>query len=92
MKYFYIIISLLLIACSTSTKESNQKLEDIPFIPLAQDIKSSNSFLSANELSSIQTEIKSGRVEAALKDFTLFWKQQTSNEIVINHNLNVTSS
>jgi len=91
MKYFYILFSVFLIACSTNTTESSQKLENIPFIPLPQVIESSNLFLSANELSSIQTEIKSGRVEAALKDFILFWKQQTSNEIVINHNLNNSS-
>jgi len=88
MKYFYIIISLLLIACSTSTKESNQKLEDIPFIPLAQDIKSSNSFLSANELSSIQFKVKSERINVAVEDFKKFWKEQTSYEIAINNSLN----
>ena len=91
MKSFYIIFSVFVIACSTNTISSSQKLENIPFIPLPQVIESSNLFLSANELSSIQTEIKSERVEAALKDFTLFWEQQTSNEIVINHNLNNSS-
>ena len=91
MKYFYIIFSVFVIACSTNKIASSQKLENIPFIPLPQVIESSNLFLSANELSSIQTEIKSERVEAALKDFTLFWEQQTSNEIVINHNLNNSS-
>ncbi len=88
MKYFYIIISVLLVACSASTKESNQKLEDIPFIPLTQDIKSSNSFLLANELSSIQFKVKSKRINVAVEDFKKFWKQQTSYEIAINNSLN----
>ena len=88
MKYFYIIISVLLVACSASTKESSQKLEDIPFIPLTQDIKSSNSFLLANELSSIQFKVKSKRINVAVEDFKKFWKQQTSYEIAINNSLN----
>ena len=88
MEYFYIIISVLLVACSTSTKESNQKLEDIPFIPLAQDIKSSNSFLLANELSSIQFKVRSERINVAVEDFKKFWKEQTSYEIAINNSLN----
>lgn len=88
MKYFYLVISVLLISCSTTKKESDQKLEDIPFIPLAQEIKSSNSFLLANELSSIQIEIKSERIDAALIDFKIFWKEQTSYEIPINNSIN----
>ena len=88
MKCFYIIASLIFVNCSTNTVNYDQKLENIPFIPLPQVIESSNLFLSVSELSSIQTEIKSERIEAALKDFTNFWEQQTSNEIVINPNLN----
>ena len=88
MKCFYIIASLIFVNCSTNTVNYDQKLENIPFIPLPQVIESSNLFLSVSELSSIQTEIKSERIEAALKDFTNFWEQQTSNEIVINTNLN----
>ena len=88
MKYFYIIISLLLVACSTTTKESNQKLEDIPFIPLAQEIESSNSFLLANELSSIQIKVRSERINIAIEDFKIFWKEQTSYEIPINNIVN----
>ena len=87
-KKFYIIISVLLIACSTTTKKSNQKLEDIPFIPLAQEIKSSNSFLLANDLSSIQIKVKSERINVALNDFKKFWKEQTSYEIPINNIVN----
>ena len=85
MKHFYIIISVLLVACSTTTKESNQKLEDIPFIPLAQEIESSNSFLFANELSSIQIKVRSERINVAIEDFKFFWKEQTSYEIPINN-------
>ena len=88
MKYFYLVISVLLISCSTTKKESDQKLKDIPFIPLAQEIKSSNSFLLANELSSIQIEIKSERIDAALIDFKILWKEQTSYEIPINNSIN----
>ena len=88
MKCFYIIASLIFVNCSTNTVNYDQKLENIPFIPLPQVIESSNLFISVSELSSIQTEIKSERIEAALKDFTNFWEQQTSNEIVINPNLN----
>ena len=88
MKCFYIIASLIFVNCSTNTVNYDQKLENIPFIPLPQVIESSNLFISVSELSSIQTEIKSERIEAALKDFTNFWEQQTSNEIVINPNFN----
>ncbi len=88
MKYFYTIISVLLVACITTTKESNQKLEDIPFIPLPQEIKSSNSFLLANELSSIQIKVRSERINVAVEDFKKFWKEQTSYEIAINNSLN----
>ena len=88
MKYFYKIISVLLVACTTTTKESIQKLEDIPFIPLPQEIKSSNSFLLANELSSIQIKVKSERINFVVEDFKKFWKEQTSYEIAINNSLN----
>ena len=88
MKYFYKIISVLLFACTTTTKESIQKLEDIPFIPLPQEIKSSNSFLLANELSSIQIKVKSERINFVVEDFKKFWKEQTSYEIAINNSLN----
>ena len=59
MKYFYIIISLLLIACSTSTKESNQE-----FISSTEKGNSDFSLIvMINRGSASAAEIVSGAVQ-----------------------------
>jgi len=86
VRFFYILITLLIVSCSNNKKELNKGLENIPFIPLPQSIESKHSVMSLDDIVSIQTTIKSQRIQTVLNEFKMFLKEQTSYEIPIESN------
>ena len=74
VRFFYILITLLIVSCSNNKKELNKGLENIPFIPLPQSIESKHSVISLDDIVSIQTTIKSQRIQTVLNEFKMFLK------------------
>lgn len=62
-----------------------QYLDDIPFIPLPNEIVNTQSKLDVRKITILSTNVKSDRFHRAVNDFNTFWKKQTAQSLVMHN-------